>query len=320
MSANVESAFSANGIPMWHGIGDIIEEAPTSHDAIVAAGLDWKVNTVPVMIDAGKGSEIVPNYWANVRETDNSVLGVVSDRYKIVQNADAFAFTDNLIKNDFGVEVKYETAGSLNNGKRVWMLAKLPMQTILGDEFVPYIVFVNNHDGKGSVRVAMTPTRVVCQNTLTLALDMAKRSWSTTHAGDLQGKLEEAQDTLQMAQAYMEGLEARGEELQQMKISDELYNDLLDELYPINPFAKGTKKNANNAAMRKTVTDLYNTRYDLKKFRGTAWGIYQAFADSESHLQPKRQVTDTFLQRRFAGFIDGRNALRDVEAFFAKVA
>ena len=102
-------------------------------------------------------------------------MGVVSDRYRIVQNEEAFQFTDDLL----GEGVTYETAGSLQGGKKVWMLAKLPEKYIIaGDEVTPYLVFFHSHDGSSGVKVAMTPVRVVCQNTLNLALGTAKRIWT----------------------------------------------------------------------------------------------------------------------------------------------
>lgn len=320
---NVETMFSSNGITPWHGIGRIIEEAPTSHDALTLAGLDWRVNSLPLTAKVSDDLQLeVPNFFANVRDTDNKVLGVVGDRYKIVQNADAFAFTDNLINNEFGVEVKYETAGSLQGGKRVWLLARLPMRSIMHDEIIPYIVFVNSHDGKGSVRVAMTPTRVVCQNTLTLGLQKATRTWSTTHAGNLDGKLEEAKDTLKLAQAYMDALEEEAENLQQTFVSDRMFEDMLSEMFPYNPFATNDKKNKNNRENRQLLSEIYYSKVDLKPFRNTAWGVYNAVADFTSHLEPMRKLTDVtrFRERRFAGFIDGSNELAFTEDYLRKLA
>ena len=104
----------------------------------------------------------IPGFKANIRDLDNRVLGVVTDRYKVVQNEEAFSFTDSLL----GEGVTYETAGSLQEGRRTWILAKLPQKFIIsGDEITPYLVFMNSHDGTGAIKAAMTPIRVVCQNT-----------------------------------------------------------------------------------------------------------------------------------------------------------
>ena len=174
MPANVETMFSVRETP-WHGLGRIVMDAPASREALELAGLDWQVESRNIY--SGTGS-MIPGYRANVRSTDDAVLGVVSDRYRIVQNEEAFQFTDDLL----GEGVTYETAGSLQGGKKVWMLARLPRKYLIaGDQIVPYLVIFNSHDGSSGVKVAMTPIRVVCQNTLNLALNTAKRSWTARH-------------------------------------------------------------------------------------------------------------------------------------------
>lgn len=158
MAANVESMFYTRTKP-WHGLGVQVQEAPESKDALRLAGLDWKVYQREVYTDSGIR---IDGYRANVRNTDNRVLGVVTERYKIVQNEEAFAFTDALL----GKGVRYETAGSLQDGRKVWLLARLPKEYIIsGEQISPYLVFSNSHDGSAAVRVAVTPIRVVCNNT-----------------------------------------------------------------------------------------------------------------------------------------------------------
>ena len=189
MAANVETMFSVREKP-WHGLGVVVEDAPSSKDALNFAGLVWRVVQKPLFTNSG----LVEGYKANVRDSDNSVLGVVTDRYKVVQNTEAFAFTDNLL----GEGVKYETAGSLQGGKRI----------------TPYLVFSNTHDGSGAVKVAITPVRIVCNNTLNLALSTANRCFSIVHTGDIKGKIDEAKQTLFMADEYMEAL---GNEFERMR-------------------------------------------------------------------------------------------------------
>lgn len=154
MTANVETMFYTRVAP-WHGLGVRVESALSSQEALKASGLDWNVIQRPIMTSA---YEPVPGYKANIRDTDNKVLGVVSDRYRVVQNAEAFAFTDALL----GEGVKYETAGSLQEGRRIWLLAKLPDRYIIeGEQIEPYLVFSSSHDGSGAIKAAMTPVRVV---------------------------------------------------------------------------------------------------------------------------------------------------------------
>ena len=159
MSANVETMFYTREKP-WHGLGTRVEAAPTSADALICAGLDWLVEQRDVYTEY---SNIIPGYKANTRNTDETILGIVSNRYKVVQNVDAFQFTDDLL----GAGVTYETAGALQGGRKVWMLARMPHRYIIaGDEIAPYLVVMNSHDGSSGIKVAMTPIRVVCQNTL----------------------------------------------------------------------------------------------------------------------------------------------------------
>lgn len=222
MAANVESMFSVREKP-WHGLGIIVNEAPTSADALRLAGLDWNVLQEPVFTG---WKEPVEGHRVNLRDSDRKVLGVVSDCYKVAQNVDAFSFTDSLL----GKGVRYETAGSLQEGKKVWLLARLPREYIIsGERISSYLVFSNTHDGSGSVKVAVTPVRVVCNNMLNLALDTAKRSFSMVHTGNIQDKIKEARDTLFMAEEYMDSLAAEFEQLRRQKMTDAQVKEYIDE-------------------------------------------------------------------------------------------
>ena len=219
MPANVETMFSVRETP-WHGLGRIIMDAPASREALELAGLDWQVESRNIY--SGTGA-MIPGYRANVRSTDDAVLGVVSDRYRIVQNEEAFQFTDDLL----GEGVTYETAGSLQGGRKVWMLARLPRKYLIaGDQVVPYLVIFNSHDGSSGVKVAMTPIRVVCQNTLNLALNTAKRSWTARHTENVLLRVQDARETLQLDSnklyeniVYLE-MRSRGYEVQVGKLDD----------------------------------------------------------------------------------------------------
>ena len=284
MSALVESMFSVRETP-WHGLGTIIQEAPTSADALRLAGLDWTVNQNPVFTEGGFE---IPNYKANVRSSDNTVLGIVTDRYKVVQNAEAFAFTDSII--DTG-NVLYETAGSLRNGKTIWMLARMPETNILGDKFDPYMCFTNSHDGSGAVKVCMTPIRVVCNNTLNMALANASRCWSTKHIGDISSKLEEAKHTLIMANNYMKKLDEEADKLANQKISEDEIAKILDELFPVNE-DKDSDRKKNNVEEAKNQIMICYMAPDIAKFIGTKYGFLNAVSDWCGHATPARNTAN----------------------------
>lgn len=298
MPANVESMFSVREKP-WHGLGRIVKEAPTSHDAIELAGLNWQVLSNPIY--DGFGNEI-KGFKANTRSSDNSVLGVVTDKYKIVQNADAFDFTDNLI----GEEMFYETAGSLRNGKTIWLLGKMPERYICEDKFEPYIVFTNTHDGTGAVKIAMTPIRVVCNNTLNMALGSAKRSWSTKHMGNMEAKLSEARHTLELANDYLDNLAIEADKLanETMKEEDIIYT--LNEMFPIEDDASDRQKqNIQNA---KDGIMICMLRPDIAKFLNTKWGFINAVSDYVGHSIPAR-VTSNYQENNWGKIMNGHPLL-----------
>lgn len=281
MSANVETMFSVREKP-WHGLGTIVEEAPDSKEALRLAGLDWKVIQLPLFTESGN----VDGYKANIRNTDNQVLGVVTDRYKVIQNTEAFAFTDELL----GAGVRYETAGSLQGGRKVWLLAKLPKEFIIaGERISPYLVFSNTHDGSGAVRVAITPVRVCCNNTLNLALDTAARSFSMIHTGDIKGKVKEAKETLFMADKYMENLGNEFEKLRKQKITDQKVKEYIELLLPVEKDA-GAITIKNIKRLREDMATRYFDAPDLKDIGNNAYRFINAVSDFATHAEPARRT------------------------------
>lgn len=296
MAANVESMFYTRKAP-WHGLGVRVEEAPESKEALIQAGLDWKVEQTDVYAASG---ERILGYKANIRDIDRSVLGIVGDRYKIVQNEEAFAFTDGLL----GEGVKYETAGSLAGGKIVWMLAKIPEKYIIsGDAIEPYLVFCNSHDGSGAIRVAMTPVRVVCQNTLNLALKGASRVWSARHTENVMSRMDEARETLQLANAYMSQLGRSINELQAKKLTDKKVLAMIDSLYPVSEDLSEMQKK-NNLKQQGTLKACYFDAPDLQGVGKNGYRFINAVSDMAYHGKPLRQ-TKNYNENLFRKTIDG---------------
>lgn len=297
MSANVETMFSVREKP-WHGLGTIVAEAPDSKTALELAGLNWLV--VQKDIVTADGGDIISGFKANVRDSDNSVLGIVTDRYKVVQNSEAFAFTDALL----GEGVRYETAGSLQNGRRTWMLAKLPQQYIInGDEITPYLVFMNAHDGSGSIKVAMTPVRVVCSNTLNLALTTAKRCWSCHHTGNICSKMDEARDTLLYAGQYMVELGKNFDQLNQIHLTDSKVMEFVNSLLPFNDDASLQQKR-NIAKLREDMKLRYFDAPDLQTIGKNAYRFINAVSDFATHVKPLREHSN-YKESMFARTVDG---------------
>lgn len=296
MAAEIETMFYTREKP-WHGLGVRVAEAPNSADALQLAGLDWEVRKEPIYSADGS---CIPGYKANIRDTDQKVLGVVTDRYKVIQNTEAFAFTDALL----GEGVRYETAGSLQGGRKIWLLAKLPQEYImLGDRISPYLVFSNTHDGSGSVKVAITPIRVVCNNTLNLALANAKRSFSMIHTGDIAEKMQEAKDTLFMANTYMEQLGREFEMLRAKKLSDARVEEFIKELLPVGD-ASSVQQYRNVRKLREGMRQRYFDAPDLKEVGKNAYRFVNAVSDFATHAEPLRK-TASYKENLFGRTIDG---------------
>lgn len=307
MAANVETMMYVREKP-WHGLGVEVSEAPNSEDALRFAGLDWNVRQENVFNSRGG---VIKGFKANVRDSDDSVLGVVGDRYKVVQNRDAFKFTDGLI----GTDVRYETAGSLREGKQIWLLAKLPEQMIAGDAVEPYLCFTNAHDGSSGVRVCMTPVRVVCNNTLNVALATAKRTWSMRHTENVHERLNEARDCLFRAEDYMDGLAQYADMAANKTIQDDEIREILNELFPVTDKTSEREKTTIDK-----IKDEFMICYfapDIRRFRGTAWGAINAISDLVTHSMPHRN-TKTYQENTWNKVMSGHVLLDRMAALCMK--
>ena len=296
MAANVESMFYVRETP-WHGLGVRVNEAAGSREALGLAGLDWNVVQEPIYTEE---EELIDGYKANVRDSDRRVLGVVTDRYKIIQNREAFAFTDALL----GEGVRYETAGSLLGGRKVWLLAHMPHEYIIsGERISPYLLFSNTHDGSGAVRIALTPVRVVCNNTLNLALSTAKRSWSMMHVGDIRGKIREARDTLFRAEDYMDRLGKEFEVLRMNRLTDKKVMEYIEILLPVEEGAT-PQQVRNMKRLREDMKIRYFDAPDLQDIGKNAYRFINAVSDFATHAQPLRK-TANYKENLFARTVEG---------------
>lgn len=296
MSAEVETMFYVREKP-WHGLGTEVREAPTSIDALIFAGLDWKVEQRDVYTEDGT---LIPGYKVNTRDTDNTALGIVSDRYKVVQNEEAFQFTDALL----GEGVTYETAGPLQGGRKVWILARMPHRYIIaGDEIAPYMVAMNSHDGSSGVKVAMTPIRVVYQNTLNLALNSAKRIWAAKHTENVMNRVQEARATLLMAEVYMGELGREIDELSQIKLSDRKVMEFMNEFFPVTEDMSDTQKK-NNLRLLEDLKRRYWEAPDLLGMGRNGYRFVNAVSDFATHADPIRK-TKSYNENLFLRTVEG---------------
>lgn len=289
----------------WHGKENPLNGLQTAKEMCIASGIDWPVIQRPIFVD---GLE-VPGLKANVRTNDNTVLGVVSDVYKPIQNYEAFSFLDSIVGSG---DAKFNSAGCLFNKydrpTRIFISAELKPISVLGDQIQNYLVFSHSHDGLNAVKVFVTPVRVVCHNTLTLATESIekenkkapKRYWSTKHTGDIENKLQVAQQTLNLYTEYMSAFPIVAEKMNGINLSEKDTLDLMDVLFPDDGTAGKSRMSQNAKTMRdKILAEYNNTAGDAAKFTGTGWGIYQAITKVVEHVEPFRQTTTANINREF---------------------
>lgn len=214
----------------WHGLGKIVEDYPTSAEAIKFAGLDYTVEKRPMFV-CGEGSETpdqqIHNYHATMRTDTQQILGVVGSKYEIVQNTAAFSFFDALTTTGKGIQ--YETAGALGNGERIFITAKLPDVIKVGRKDITeeYVFLTTSHDGSGSIMAAFTPVRIVCNNTLNMALKNHSNAVHIKHTANAEFKLKEAARIIAISDSTSEILQRMFNKWARVRVNDRQLKKLI---------------------------------------------------------------------------------------------
>lgn len=306
MSANVESAVYANE-PAWHREGVVLDtdgkKGLSVKQALKKGKLDWEVQKVPVYaysLPAADGSRTlqeVPEQFGVQRDSDSSILGVVGKVWQPVQNHEGFELIEDFMQGD---TAWIEAAGALDGGKKVWVLAHMAedMQ-IAGEDIYRYVLFSNGHDGRTSVTAAMTDVRVVCQNTLTFALNEAKRRVNVRHTAKATERLAQAKQILGLRDLYSEELAKQAEWLVSEKISDGAFNMFLEGLMPVPEEQEGKPAETMILKRRDEVRSLYTEADNLNNIRGTKWGALNAVVEYADYWRPFRD-DETQAKAQFA--------------------
>ena len=301
----------------WHGLGQVVEQYPTSEEAIKHAGLDYEVIKTPLytkgsgIIETTNGIEIgsseleVPSYYANIRTDNNAVLGVVGKDYHIVQNREAFNFFDAIVGGSQGI--LYETAGALGQGERIFITAKLPDYIRVGngdDVTEKYIFLTTSHDGSGSITAAFTPIRIVCQNTLNASLRSMSNVVRIKHTSGAKQHLENAHKVMGLADTLSNQLEGIFNQWAKVKVTDQEVKKLLQlALCPNKETLDLLKKGAEDevsTVFKNVVQDAFayamtSDTQQMDTTKGTLFGAYNAvtgyyqnvrnYKDDEAKLQ-----------------------------------
>ena len=266
-----KAAFFSAKVPAWHSLGTVTEDVLTAQEALEIAHLDWDVSLKRKQwLDDDGNPTLIENSYAVIRDTDSHVLGEVSGDYKIFQNSEVFSFFDSVV--DSG-DAKYETAGALHDGKRIFLTAKIgDTISVAGqDDHDLYLMFTTSHDGTQAFQACTTMVRVVCQNTVSMALRGAKTRWSLRHKSTLDGKVQEARDSLGLAFKYQDAFEKAVEEMMQIQVEKDEFLKIVAGVVP-----DQKRKKERTLEELSDIFEYEPTVIDAAG-AGTAWGAYNAF-------------------------------------------
>ena len=271
----IPSPYPETGQSPWHNLGTELNHPKTARNAIEMAGLNYTVVKKPLELKPGSKQDA----YATVRTDTNDVMGFVNESYKLIQNIDAFTFFDELVAENKAI---YETAGVLGKGECVWILAKLPgFINVYGNDIVnKYLLLTNSHDVSSQVRVKLTPIRVVCNNTLTAALQGAGEV-QIIHTPNALQDLEQATTLLGLSNYLYEQLSAIFNGMAARKITEEQLREYVQALVPDNEEAENT---ARTEKIRNSVLQLHDSGRGAHLARGTLWGAFNSVAEYTDHM------------------------------------
>jgi phage/plasmid-like protein (TIGR03299 family) len=292
----------------WHNLGQIIQDYPTSAEAILHAGLDYEVEKRKLFTPSLQDSILeVPNYFSTVRTDNNAVLGVVGKDYQIVQNRDAFSFFDSIVDGD---GMLYETAGALGNGERIFITAKLPNYIRVGkdDLIEKYLFLTTSHDGSGSITAAFTPIRIVCANTLNAALRNQSNTVRIRHTSNAKQRLEQAHKVMGLADTLSKQMEDIFNNWTKVRITDKQVKKLIQSALAPSKEVLQTIKDGKEEELSSCFVNRVDSAFEyamsnptqlMDTTKGTVFGAYNAitgyFQNVRSYKDEQAKLTSLLM-------------------------
>ena len=301
-----EVAFALRGAPAWHNLANRIfnqdEDVNTQTMLDEAKLSNWNVRLSPI-------TEFINPEWNDVSDShlvlrtnpfnsETDVLATVGKRYKVIQNEELFAFADAI--HDANPECRWESAGSLKKGKVVFGTVDIPRTMVIdpqgaNDQTKLYLIVWTSHDGSVAVQAAITPVRVVCQNTLNLAMKSAKQSFKIRHTQSAEGRIQVARETLGLALGYFDEFEKEAQELFKQEITDAEFSKLIRTIYP------KPADDASKVALTKwenkviLIDDLYHNSPTNANIKGTKWGAFNALTERLDYFRSGRGNSESLM-------------------------
>jgi len=286
MSANLsvnkegEVNFAYTGEKPWHKSGIEVPATMSVMEGLTFSRNTWDVDKHPMTCITNEGVVDVPDHFAVVRSDTQNILGVVGNRYECVSNVEAFSFFDMVLGQN---NAQIETVGALGLGERVFMIAKLPQisEIVKGDIVEKYLLVSTSHNGSTGIEILFTDVRVVCANTLSVALRNTQNKLKIRHSKNWESKMKESERTIRESQKYWNEIELASKHLASTSVDRVIVGDFLEKMFPKAEDAK-TKTQDNK---REKVLELVESGMgtEIQGVRGTAWGLYNAYTEYLDH-------------------------------------
>lgn len=273
--ATEQDIVSTERLATWSRIGTTLDTASVS-DALKLAALDFTVTKEPIQSASGIVDESHVMAVANGKS-----LGIVSKKYEMVQNEDAFKFVDCISD-----QIRFKKAGITHDGM-IYLIGKLPESEILGDKFEPYVIFRNSFNGKYQLSAAITPLRIVCENQFNFAFKEADNTILIRHSSKISDRMTEATNVLKGVATYMTALGKQAESLSKISLTAGQINRTVDLLFPL-PVANGDGRIAAVNQKKESFMQMLDAD-DNANHRNTAWGIINAYTDYLTHKRSTRE-------------------------------
>jgi phage/plasmid-like protein (TIGR03299 family) len=314
---NGKASFASFREPAWHGLGTVFTEEKTTAEMLEAANLNnWNVRLEDMPIPAHLTTDKEYQYVVRTNpttDTQTDILGVVGERYHVMQNEDLFSFGDNIL--DGGG--RWETAGSIKGGRVVFGALALERETVLdpngvADKVKTYLLINTSHDGSIAIQASITPVRVVCANTLNLALGRikskngVKQSFKIRHTQTAKGKVDIARQTLGLANIYMDEFDKMAHAMIEKEVNAKTFYDILLAAYP-----KPEKDSKGSLKKWETKIDSLNDIYTGEfngMIAGTAWGAFNALTERLDWYRSSRGGNNESILASASGFDPAINA------------
>ena len=287
----------------WHGLGQIVDKAMTSEEAIKLANLDYTVDKRQAYMEIDGQYISVPKKYVTYRTDTNDTFGIVGDRYHVVQNTEAFEFFNAIVGDG---EAIFETAGCLKKGEVVFITAKLPSYIAVKDDVVDnYLLLSSSHDGSRGIQVMFTPIRVVCNNTLSAAYGNAKYRVNITHTKSAKDQLRNAHEIMGISNLLNQELGQLYNAMASTRINDDSLEKYIVNSLDLDFDSEG-KLSTRATNIVDSIREYYEVGPGQEEFTGTVWGAYNAVTGYFQNIRNYKSNEDKMSQN-FFGSLHSKN-------------